>query len=152
VVVGLLITCALAGSARPGDGPRAGDSADREAPRLVAQLGHTRALTSAVFSPDGRQVLTASWDGTARLWETETGREVCRRFEGHAGQVYSAVFSSDGRHILTASGDGTARLWDAEMCREIRRYEGHAHFVTSAVFSSDGRHVLTASCDRTARL
>ena len=55
-----------------------------------------------MFSPDGAHVLTASWDKTARLWETASGREV-RRFEGHSDAVLSAVFSPDGAHVLTAS-------------------------------------------------
>jgi WD40 repeat protein len=65
---------------------------------------------SAVFSPDGRRVLTASEDDTARLWEADSGK-LLATFQGHTGRVYSAVFSPDGRRVLTASGDNTARLW-----------------------------------------
>ncbi|MCH9808862.1 MAG: hypothetical protein K0U74_14130 [Alphaproteobacteria bacterium] len=44
--------------------------------------GHTRTVTSAVFSPDGDTVLTASGDATARLWDARTGKETAR-LEGH---------------------------------------------------------------------
>jgi WD40 repeat protein len=63
-----------------------------------------------VLSPDGKYLLTASEDQTARLWDVQTGVEL-RRFVGHKGTVLTAIFSPDGRYVLTGSGDRTARLW-----------------------------------------
>jgi WD40 repeat protein len=65
---------------------------------------------SAVFSPDGTSVLTASNDKTARLWGSDG--KVLAILRGHTDRVRKAVFSPDGRRILTASDDGTARLWN----------------------------------------
>jgi WD domain, G-beta repeat len=90
---------------------------------LKVQLGHSDAVTSVAFSPDGRSALTGSWDNTARLWELSSGREI-RRFEGHSGYVSSVAFSPDGRSILTGSWDKTARLWDVSSGQEIRRFWG----------------------------
>ena len=120
---------------------------------LEVQWGHSSEVTSAVFSPDGRAILTAGLDDTARLWETATGREL-RRFVGHADAAYSAVFSPDGRLVLTPSWRTTARLWETATGHELRSFPGGGGPVHSAVFSPDhdGRSVLTASGDGTARL
>ncbi len=102
---------------------------------LVAQLGHSSDLRSACFSPDARQILTASDDHTARLWDAASGKEL-RRFEGHTDRVLCACFSPDGRQVLTGSVDHTARLWSSSTGRELRRFT-NAELVSSVCFSPD---------------
>ena len=103
------------------------------------------------FAPDGKQVLTGSWDKTARLWDAQSGKEL-RAFTGHADIVGSVAFSPDGKQVLTGSLDKTARLWDAQSGKELRTFTGHARVVGSVAFSPDGKQVLTGSGDKTARL
>ena len=119
--------------------------------KLYCSIGHEHALNSAVFSPDGQYILTASADQTARLWEQASGKEIMT-YRGHERSVNSAVFSPDGEYILTASHDQTARLWERSSGKQIMTYRGHEFWVRSAVFSPDGEYILTASDDRTARL
>src|SRR3989304_2079265 len=78
---------------------------------LNKTLEHRSSASSASFSPDGRSVVTGSWDGTARIWDAATGAFV-RTLQGHQGMVYSASFSPDGRSVVTASLDRTARIWE----------------------------------------
>jgi WD40 repeat protein len=113
--------------------------------------GHLNSLSACAFSPDGRFVLTASMDNTARLWDAASGAEL-RHFQGHENPVISCAFSPDGRRILTASWDQTARLWDAASGAELRRFQGHENLVSACAFSCDGRYILTASWDKTVRL
>ncbi len=75
--------------------------------KTFEEQGHIRTVA---FSPDDTIVLTGSFDGTARLWNTETGREL-QTFRGHNNCVVTSAFSPDGKSILTGSRDGTARLW-----------------------------------------
>ena len=65
------------------------------------------------YSPDGRRLLTGSFDRSLRLWEVAEGMEV-RRFEGHTDQVFVAAFAPDGRRFVSGAsvGDPAARLWD----------------------------------------
>ena len=112
-------------------------------------LWHHDPVFSASFSPDGRAVVTACKDRTARLWDAASRKELQRL--SHEGAVVEASFSPDGRIVVTASDDHSARLWDAANGKELHRL-AHEGSVFSASFSPDGRAVVTASEDHTARL
>jgi WD40 repeat protein/serine/threonine protein kinase len=115
----------------------------------LATFQHEGDVTSAVFSPDGARILTASADRTARLWDGGSG-SLLATFQ-QEGPVSSAVFSPDGARILTASWDKTARLWDGRSGKLLATFQQQSG-VNSAVFSPDGARILTVSADNTARL
>lgn len=123
----------------------------RQKREAVVFEGHKGAVYSAAFSPDEKLVVTASQDGTARIFDVRTGMLVAT-MAGHAGAVLAAQFSPDGGRVLTASRDGTARIWEPRSGRQVVSFYGHGGEVTSAVFSPDGKRVLTASADKTARI
>jgi len=102
-------------------------------------------------SPDGKRLVIASEDGTARIWNTDgTGEPLVLR--GHEARLKSAVFSPDGGRVLTASEDKTARIWSADGTGEPLVLRGHDDRLYSAAFSSDGKRVVSASNDRTVRI
>jgi WD40 repeat protein len=119
-----------------------------QAPYYTAKIlrGHEMVVKSAAFSPDGRTIVTASADKTARLWDAATGKEIAR-LKGHDGIVISAAFSPDGKTLVTASDDKTARIWDVATGREIAVLRGHKNAIGLAEFSPDGRSVVTTSFD-----
>lgn len=106
-------------------------------------------ISTVEFSLDGRRVLSASGDHTARLWTWPIGLEVCT-FSHHA-PVNTARFSPDGRRVVTASRDKTAVVWD-EYCQPIGQPMAHKDEVESADFSKDGTRVLTVSKDGQVRI
>ena len=114
-------------------------------------MKHEGYVNSAQFSPGGRRVVTASFDGTARLWDAATGEPLGEPMK-HQDTVRSAQFSPDGRRVVTASWDNTARLWDAATGEPLGEPMKHQDRVWSAWFSPDGRRVVTASHDKTALL
>jgi WD40 repeat protein len=122
-------------------------------PFLEASLiGHNAFIDSVQFSPDGKRVLTASDDNTARLWDALSCQPIGKPMQ-HQGSVRSAKFSPpDGKRVVTASYDSTAQLWDAATGKAIGNPMRHEDRVNSAEFSPDGKRVVTASDDYTARL
>jgi WD40 repeat protein len=115
------------------------------ASRVRAVLtGSTKPERSAVFSPDGRLVVTAGQDGTARVYDSRGGPAL--HALGHGRPVTIATFSPDGKLILTASRDSTVRLWNVSS-------GGLLHVLhpggipTEASFSADGALVLAAAGD-----
>ncbi|MCL2191837.1 MAG: WD40 repeat domain-containing serine/threonine-protein kinase [Treponema sp.] len=104
--------------------------------------GHSELVSSAVYSPDGHRVLSASGDKTIKEWHRETG--VClRTFEGHSDGVKTAVYSPDGLRILSGSDDKTMREWDRKTGRCLRIFDGHSDWVTTAIYSPDGLRILS---------
>lgn len=123
----------------------------RQTRELMSFSPHA-AVASANFSPDGKWIVTASWDNSARIWNAETGLAERKLVGAHTGYVNSAVFSPNGEFVLTASDDRTAKLWNAQTGEVVHSFEGHAGRVRFAAFSPNGNLILTASDDKTARI
>ena len=119
--------------------------------QLAVLTGHGDRLNSAVYSPDGGRIVTASRDKTARIWDARTGAELAV-LSGHGDAVASAAYTPDGTRIVTASYDKTARIWDARTGTKLTVLSGHDDRIKSAAYSPDGSRIVTASADKTARI
>lgn len=69
-------------------------------------VGHTDACVSADFTVGGSKLVSGSWDGTVRLWETTSG-ELSNTLVGHDGKVTSVAFSDSGEWLV--SGGSVSR-------------------------------------------
>lgn len=111
-------------------------------------IGHEAAVNSAEFDSSGTRIVTASDDGTARVWVAATGEPIST-LHGHRGVVLRAAFSPDGSKIGTVSSDRSACLWDAANGRLIATLSGHDGAVRRIQFSPDGTRIATAALDNT---
>ena len=129
---------------------------DVETREPVVRFSPHGAVAAADISPDGKLLVTGSWDRSAKIWDIATGKAV-RKLDGlHQGYINSVEFSPDGQTILTASDDGIARLWDVATGKPtgsiFAPFSGRAPRIHQARFSSDGEQVLTTTSFKTARI
>ena len=113
---------------------------------------HMMPLVFACFNKGGELLLTSSYDRTARIFDTNSGRLIST-FTGHSNAIRKCCFNLPvGNLIATASFDRTARIWDAASGKSLSILAGHTQEVIDVIFSSDGVYLATASLDGTARL
>jgi WD40 repeat protein len=110
--------------------------------------GHT-ARVNAVAVVDCRRAVSASSDGTVRVWDLESGNNL-RTFHGHTG-IVSSVAVVDGRRTVSASSDRTVQVWDLESGLTLQILQGHTGWI-HAVAVMDDRHAISASSDLTLRV
>jgi len=141
------------------DGKRALVCADRSVYMIDAVSGkvlrtlqgHTHSVVSAVFSPDGRHILSCGDDRAMRLWDAASGKQI-RVFAGHESGVKSVAFSPDGRHAVSGGSDATVRLWDVAGGKELKAFRKHTQPLVGVAFLASGRQTLSVSRDAAVQL
>ena len=119
--------------------------------QLGEVMHHEGWINGAVFSRDGKKILSWSSDNTIRIWDVETRKQFGEPMY-HSNIVRGAVFSADEKKILSWSDDKTVRLWDVETRKQIGEVMRHRGAVICAEFSADEKRILSCNGDSTVQL
>ncbi len=117
--------------------------------RLVRSLkGHAGSVESVALAADGRLAVSASDDGTAKVWDLKLGRTILT-YRGHTDAILTVAITSDARIAVSGSRDGEIHVWDVADGRTLYKLAKHTARVNCVAISSDDRRAFSASEDRT---
>jgi WD40 repeat protein len=102
----------------------------------TTRLHHGYFVNHVGFSPDGKTLISCSWDETLRSWEAATGKEI-HCFKGHQLAVMSFSISRDGKTLASISQDYTIRIWDLRTGKELRKLDANRASYYDLAFSPD---------------
>lgn len=116
---------------------------------LHTLTGHREAVNAVALLPGGERALSASKDGSIKLWSLKWTRAALYVLPGHSRDVLALAVIGDGHRIISASRDHTLKVWDVEQRTELGTLVGHRAPVTTVAAFADERRAVSGSADRT---
>src|ERR1019366_6797390 len=117
--------------------------------RICTYGGHIGLITAVVWSPDGQQIASASYDKTVQIWDARTGGAL-QLFEGHvrswrSNQLYALAWSPQQNRIASAGEDKIIQLWNVHLPRNPSYYNQHSEAVLGVAWSPGGTRIASIS-------
>ena len=107
---------------------------------LLTLKGHSSRVLSVTFSPDGKRIASTGFDGTVKVWDSETGEEKLTIKKAHSRGSTPVLFSPDGKRILTQSrfAHPPIKMWDAKTGQQLLANTDYGHYGRCAALVSFG--------------
>ena len=116
-------------------------------------IGHKEFVMELTYSPDGRYIVSGSWDKSIIVWDSKTGEKLFGPLFAHSDAVLSVAFDPAGERFVTSSEDCTVTIWDANTFTPIHKnLRAHGDAVASVQYILDGRFILSSSYDQTVKV
>ncbi|MHC5775152.1 WD40 domain-containing protein [Nostoc sp.] len=113
--------------------------------------GHSSAVNSVVYSPNGQQLASASWDKTIKIWDVSTG-QLLKSLTGDCTAVSSVAYSPNGQQLASAGYDKTIKIWDVSSGKLLKSLTGHRGWVNSVAYSPNRQQLASAGYDKTIKI
>ncbi|RLV91412.1 Ribosome assembly protein 4 [Spathaspora sp. JA1] len=118
---------------------------------VCRMTGHQKLVNHVSFSPDGRYVVSSSFDNSIKLWDGIRGTFIST-LRGHVAPVYQTAWSADNRLLVSCSKDTTLKVWDIRTKKLMVDLPGHSDEVYAVDWSMDGKRVASGGKDKMIRL
>src|SRR5262249_3592638 len=106
--------------------------------------GHKGHVTAVAWIASGKRILSGSADGSLKVWNTETGKDLFT-LDAHKVGVTGVAVRFDGKRLASAGHDGRVKVWDAESGRELLSLGGGFCSIQCVAFSPDGKRIVAGS-------
>ncbi len=115
------------------------------------QRGHSLAVRSVCFSPDGLLLASGSEDKTIKIWEFRSGREL-KTLNGHQSHVNQVMFTSDGQKLVSASRDRHIYFWDINSGKILKDFHYPDESIVSIDLSTDNKFLAIGTTENVVRI
>ena len=113
--------------------------------------GHTDWITGIIHLPGGQQIMTCSYDGVLRVWNSQSGKQIGNDWQNGEGGVTAIALSPDGAKVVCVTDDGEVLLWNIDTEKIIWTGQ-HAEYLKCVCWNRDGGRVVSGSYEGTARV
>ncbi|MBD2215333.1 hypothetical protein H6G27_36835 [Nostoc linckia FACHB-104] len=114
-------------------------------------VGHSDYVNAVALTRDGNYMISGSADKTLKVWNWQTGEELCT-LNGHSSWVQALALTLDGKYVISGSLDRTLKVWNWQTGEELRTLNGHSYSVKALALTPDGKYVISGSHDNTLKV
>jgi WD40 repeat protein len=104
--------------------------------------GHKKTVTSADFSPDGKTVVSSSYDATLIIWDVEKGKQL-KILKGHPKNIGTVKFSPNGKKLFSGGIGNKIFVWNSRTGKLLEQIPGHSTAITTILFSPNQKYLMT---------